>query len=558
MAAVDIAPLMDSPVWKSWEGNEAKRRQALDLWQDKDTSDADRSKMLQMMQGARQAAPAPPAGGTGRTDLAPVAEGGVQRLLANRPAESPIVGVGSAATAPQGTPHGAPFVPDEPPLQETHTKPSTMIPLVASGVLGGGPAVVGTLAGGADPANLGDMIGTTLTPGPLKPIAGAIGAGAGEGYRQWQAGEPLDWAKIGKETAWSAAPDIVESAGRGMVRQFARNSPGGQQLRFEQGARESRQLPERVFQPKAASDISQAFDQVRAAKVDVDLGDIVSHVTTLSPGKQADLLHTLTTLDRTNKTGGRYAQMYRDFMTGQSASRDIGALQDMRSHLRQEADMLADKSSEAYQLIRNFQRTIDDTIDNGLVSNATAATAQGTRDLLHQARRDWAQRMAADDLGDLVESKIRTSGDLSSETIQIRALYDDLRRGRSQASQSINRALDLTPGARDRFNTEVHEIARLYETIQIPMTSVTGISRMPVVAAVREGVSQLLLSDWGRRQLRDWILEGRGTLSPNAVAALVNVARRETQPALVHGKAGARRYDNESRRAPGGTARSTD
>lgn len=407
-----------------------------------------------------------------------------------------------------------------------------------------------------DPANVGEFIGTTLTPGPFKPVGGAIGAGAGEGVRQWWQGEPLDVTKMGKEAGWSLVPEVVESAGRGMVRQFARNSPGGQRLRFEQAATEARQMPEAVFQPKAASDISQAFDQVRAAKVDVDLGDITSHVTTLSPGKQADLLNTLTTIDRTNKTGGRYAQMYHDFMSGQSMSRDIGALQDLRSHLRQEADLLYDKSAEAYQLIRNFQRAVDDTIDTGLVSNASAATAQGTRDLLHQARRDWAQRLAADDLGDLIESKITSSGDLKSNTIQIRALYDELRRGRSQASQSINRALDLTPGARDRFEQEVHEIARLYEKIEIPMTDVAGISRMPVVAAIRQGIGQMLLTDGGRRWLRDAIIEGRGTLSPNAVATLTNAYLRETRPEL-RGRP-PQREGVQSWFAPGGVARSTD
>lgn len=497
---------------------------------------AEQQELLATARQRNQAAPAPSPQAPSPTGIAPVQEGGVQRLLANRPADNPIVGVGGTPDPAQVAPRGG-FTPTEPPLQETLSAPRTFVPLIA-GALAGGPAAVaggvtGWFSGGPeDYANVGEGIGTTVTPGPLKPVGAAVGAGVGEGVRQWWSGEPFDVAKIGKEAGWSAVPEVLESAGRGIVRQFARNSPGGQQLRFEQGATESRQLPERVFQPKAASEISDAFNQVRAAKVDVDVGDITNHLTTLSPGKQADLLNTLTTLDRTNKTGGRYAQMYRDFMAGPGVTRDIGALQDMRSHLRQEADLLSDKSSEAYQLIRNFQRAVDDTIDTGLVQNATAATAQGTRDLLHQARRDWSQRLAADDLGDLIETKITSSADLSSNTIQIRALYDELRRGKSQASQSINRALDLTPGARDRFEKEVHDIARLYEKLQIPMTDVAGISRLPVVAAIRQGLGQMLLTDEGRRWLRDAVIEGRGTLSPNAVALLTNAYLRETRPEL--------------------------
>jgi hypothetical protein len=289
----------------------------------------------------------------------------------------------------------------------------------------------------------------------------------------------------------------------------------------------------------------------------VDVGDISRHLSTLSPGKQADILNTLDAIDRTHKTGGRYGQLYTDLMQGTAGARDIGALQTMRSHLRQEADLLADKSSEAYQLIKNLQRAIDDTIDNGFVMNASAATSQATRDLLHQARKDYANRMAADDLGDLIEGKITSSPDLKSNTIQIRALYDELRRGKSQASQSINRALDLTPGARDRFEKEVHTIARLYEKIELPMTDVAGFSRLPVVAAARQGIGQMLLTDQGRTWLKDTIIEGRGRLSPNAVAVLVNAGRRETRPELT-GRPRPQGAQVESWWAPGGSARLTD
>lgn len=528
----------------------------------KKLSPADQQEVLATARQRNQAAPAPPSQAPVSAGIEPLDPGGVRRVLANRTMDNPIVGIGGQAEPPQQVPGGGRFTPTEPPLEETHSAPSRFVPLIAGGLAGGPAAAAGVVTdgfGGGEnaPANVGEAIGTTLAPGPLKPVAGALGAGAGEGVRQWWSGEPFDAAKIGKEAGWSLAPEVAESAGRGMVRQFARNSPGGQLLRFEQGARESRQLPEKVFQPKPASDISDAFNQVRAANVDVDLGDVTRHVSTLSPGKQADLLNTLTTLDRENKTGGRYAKMYQDFMSGQSMTRDIGALQDLRSHLRQEAEMLADKSSEAYQLIRNFQRAVDDTIDTGLVSNASAQTAQSTRDLLHQARKDWAQRVAADDLSDMVESKITSTGDLSSSTIQIRALYDELRRGRSQVSKSLNRALDLTPGARDRFEKEMHEIARLYETIQIPMTDVAGLSRMPVIAELRQALGQMLLTDRGRQMLREAVIEGRGTLSPNAVALLTNAYLRETRPEL-RGRPPQAREGVQSWFAPGGVARSTD
>ena len=91
-----------------------------------------------------------------------------------------------------------------------------------------------------------------MAPPWAKPFAGAAGAAAGEGYRQWQAGEPMDLSKIGKEAAWSLGPEVVLDVGKGVVRQFARNSPGGQRIRFDQAATEARAVPGQVFQPRPA------------------------------------------------------------------------------------------------------------------------------------------------------------------------------------------------------------------------------------------------------------------------------------------------------------------
>ena len=55
MPAVDLAPFMDTPMWKSWD--EPKRAAGKKLWESKDTSDDDRALMLQKMQGPQQAAP---------------------------------------------------------------------------------------------------------------------------------------------------------------------------------------------------------------------------------------------------------------------------------------------------------------------------------------------------------------------------------------------------------------------------------------------------------------------------------------------------------------------
>ena len=292
MPAVDIAPLMNSPLWKSWD--EPTRAEAKRLLEDPATSAEERAQMLQLAQQPRAVVPTAisPAAG-----IEPVQEGSVQRALESR---TPFKPMGTVPPTDVALPFQRPNVlpsQREAPLEEK------------------------TFVGESD---IGEMAGTLLVPGPLKPFAGAAGAGLGEGVRQWREGEPFSPMKIGKEAAWSLLPEVVESAGRGVLRQFARESPGGIRLRSDEAAREARQVPEKVFQPKPAEQISDAFEEVRRTGLQIDLGDIRNHLTTLSTGKQADTLNLLTTLDRQHKTGGRYVQLYHDVTTGRGTTGNMG------------------------------------------------------------------------------------------------------------------------------------------------------------------------------------------------------------------------------------------
>ena len=411
----------------------------------------------------------------------------------------------------------------------------------------------------AGPSNVLEGVATALVPGPLKPFAGAAAAGAGEGIRQYEAGEPMDWRKIASEAGWSLAPELAESMGRWGVRQFARNSPGGISLRTDQAAREARAAPEKIFQPKPADQISDAFEQVRRTNLPIDTGDIRTHLTTLSPGKQADVHNLLVGLDRSNMTGGRYTQLYQDAMSGKNISSSIGDLQDLRSKLRKHVEGMEPNAGEARQMVRDLQRSVDDAIDFGLTQGAMASSSTQIRDMLHGARRDWAHRAAADDLGDLIEGKISSSPNLESSVFSLRNLADEMRRGRTEASKSVNRSLDMTPGARDKFNQELHEISRLYDRISIPMTDVQGIYRMPMIAGARQAIGQLLLTDAGRKAFEKAVIDGRGTLSPNALAALTNAALRETDPQWRKGTSPTHApWQQETPSAPGGVARRTD
>ena len=538
MPAVDLAPFMDTPVWKSWD--EPTRAAGKKLWEDKDTSDDDRALMLQKMQGTPQAAPieAP-------ASVAPEAPQA-------QPPPSPWQALKGAFTGEQRLPFqpGAPAEGTDPALlMEKSIK--SVVPRPVQGVI----------EGMASPSSVGEGFATLAVPGPMKPIAAGLASGAGEGIRQWGAGEPMDWRKMANEAIWSAVPEVGESVIRHGVKQFARNTPGGIILRHGKAADEARGAPGRIFQPKPADQISDAFEQVKRTGLTIDTDDIRRHLTTLSPGKQADTLNILTNLDREHRTGGRYAQMYQGLISGQGmAGSSIGDLQQMRSHLRQRSEQLRSGSPEARQLVQDLQGAVDDAIDFGLTSGAMQASTPQIRDTLHQARRDWANKSAADDMSELIEGKISSTPDLSESKFHLSTFVDEIRRGRSEATKSINRSMDLTPGARDRFNAEMKDLSRLFQTVEFSIASdVAGISRFPMVAAVRQGIGQVLLTERGRKWFGDAVTEGRGKLSPNSVAYLVNVARAGFAPGL------AEQFpippappESESGRAPGGRARSTD
>ena len=130
--------------------------------------------------------------------------------------------------------------------------------------------VQGVIEGMAGPSNVLEGVATLAVPGPLKPIAAGVAAGAGEGIRQFGDGEPMDWRKMANEAMWSAVPEAGESVVRHTVRQFARNTPGGIIIRCAQAAEEARAAPGKIFQPKPAEQISEAFEQVRRTGLHID------------------------------------------------------------------------------------------------------------------------------------------------------------------------------------------------------------------------------------------------------------------------------------------------
>ena len=381
---------------------------------------------------------------------------------------------------------------------------------------------------GADIGEIaGQMVGSAVLPGFGTAVGGTVGAVTGMTAETLaREGRLPTWKEVGQEAVFSALPEFAESAVRGAGRSILRRLPGGQRIRFDEAARRVRALPGLVFDPQGREEIGDAFEAVRRSGVQLDIAPLRQEIQDLRPGKYADVMAEMRRMDRAQKTGQRYQQLFQNLRQGggtQVAGWPIGDLQQLRSGLRQRIDQL--DHTEARQLLRDVQRSVDDAVDQG-IARGRVGTGQ-TVEQLQEARRQWARLRASEDLGDLIERTITGTPDLSMASLNLRQLADALRRNNSDLAHGVNRALDQTPGARAAFQRQIDDLAQLYRTIELPLTDVAGISRLPVVAFLRQGLSTLLLTEPGQRLFRDAIVNGRGNLSLNLVAEGANAVRRE-------------------------------
>lgn len=172
----------------------------------------------------------------------------------------------------------------------------------------------------------------------------------------------------------------------------------------------------------------------------------------------------------------------------------------------------------------DLQHAVDDAIDAGI---ARGRTARGqTPEMLKQARAEWARVRAAEDLGAIVEDSISSTPDLELNSFNLRQFVDKLRRGKTEATRSVNRALDLTPGARQAFNAGVDDLSKLFNTIEFPITGVAGFRRFAIVDGLAQMISSVMLHPSGQAVFRRAVIEGRGTASVNALALAANASRR--------------------------------
>jgi hypothetical protein len=375
-------------------------------------------------------------------------------------------------------------------------------------------------------AAAGGMLGAVI-PEPLKAPAAAILSAGGFAAEKKIRGEPVEPMDLVKEAIMSFVPEVLESTVRGASRALGRISRGGQELRVDEAARRAAVAAPQIFQAPEREAVRHVFELVRQSGVRMDTAPIAQEVRTLTAGKYDELLSEIRRVDNVHKTGGRYEQLVTNLRRGtgpQITGYDIGDLQQLHSTVRQRTQGLA--SVEARQLLQDFNASIDTAIQSGLTRGGTAAG--NTPQLLQEARRNWARVRAAEDLGELLTtspvSKITGNGDR-------RAFYMDrllnlLNDNDSQLARSVNRSMGFQPEAQQRFQAFVQELRDILPGKVLEISDVSALRRFAPVAAVDRALSYLLTSPTGQMLFRNAIVEGRGMVSMNTVAELVNATRR--------------------------------
>lgn len=366
-------------------------------------------------------------------------------------------------------------------------------------------------------------------------VAGPLGAGAGAGIGLYierkMRGEPVTPYEVGMETALSFLPEAAESTVRGVARQMGRMSRGGGQLRMDEVARRAHEVAPRIFDAPERQATSALFDQVRQSGVRMDATALVDELQRLTPGKYADVLSEIQRLDTQHKTGGRFATLFESLRQGNTAAlvqgADIGDLQQLHSALRVRGDSL--KAAEARQLLRDVNDAVDATIFSGGLKGTPSAAQQDIPEVLRTAREQWARIRRAEDLGQLLTtspvSKLTHGGEMRA--FDLNRLLNMLSDNRAPLAQSVNRAFVRQPEAGQQFTAFLDEMRRLLPGGTIQLSDTQGLRRFAAIAGADRMLSAVLTHPTGQRLFRDAILEGRGRLSINALAEIVNTMRRE-------------------------------
>lgn len=375
------------------------------------------------------------------------------------------------------------------------------------------PGEMGSVAG-----ELTGSAAAALT-GPFAPVArpvfAGIGAGVGSQAERLARGEPLDPQQMINEAILSFVPEFAESAIRGISRGIARLTRGGQDLRLDEAARIARRGGQRVFQPPERREVQQLFELLNTYEVKNPMRGTINIIQALNASEQKRIMKELQRLDALATSA----------LTDDTVLLSPKQLQNYRSLIGQQAESLRTSgragAARTRQILLEIQRAVDQDIDDILEQVDLGGAAQTAREAYHRVK-------SAERLERIITTSPITKSTQGGDIYQFHLdrLDNLLKDQRTRDARALVSALNKIPGARQEFDRFRAEIKAIVPERVLEISDVSGLRRLAPVAVIDRMLSFLLTHPQGQQIFRQAVIYGRGRLSVNQLAIIVNTVRR--------------------------------
>jgi hypothetical protein len=333
----------------------------------------------------------------------------------------------------------------------------------------------------------------------------------------------------------------------------------------DQAAREAEEMGKRVLRAPERQALSDTFNEIAATGVKLDTSPVTQFYGALTTPQRQALAKEVrginsTLADAMEKQGQPGALNLRAW--------NIGDLQDLRSNLIKRRSAV--RTPETQDLLNDLRSRVDEAIDAGITVGKVPPGFDPQT--LTQAQEGWRLMRNAEDLQSLVTKHTSYNPNAKLSDLNLASLTKELQ-GTTPKAQRVLRGMG--DAERATLTAELADLSKRYPFVKIPslaslMTqggslstagwmALTGNHGTAVVAAIPAAMSIALQSPQAMKLFRESIINGRGELSHNMVAMIINAARREM--GLELGGEGQGMFTTEGRassQAPGGAARMTD
>ena len=375
---------------------------------------------------------------------------------------------------------------------------------------------------GATLGEVGGHIASRFT-GPLQgatlPLFGAAGAGLGYSVERFVRGEPFDAAGAKREAVLSYLPEAAETLLRSGGRNFARSLSGGRELRQGAAAQIARQAAQHVFNPPGKAQYVKLIEVLDHHHVGGQLLEGRAFLETLHSSEVRRLLQDtdklmprgVDALARGEWLSVREMQQLRDSLGEQA----------LQTHASGRTG-----AARRAELLRQMQAAIDADQMSVLDSLGLRGPALAAREAMERSRA--AERLHQLLTTNPVTKAIRGGDGYVFDLDKFINLYYHQRP--ASAVVQLKNDLARIPGAQEAFEGQLDQLRRMLPKGQLTITDTGSLWKVGPLPTIDKFLSSILTSPVGQRLFREAVIHGRGTLSLNTLATIINLhARREAE-----------------------------